>query len=131
MFVGKAKYLIGLGLHSMRRLAGSPSTTTSFEVSFSSIHKPHTCCKEIKLYCIFACLHERGEPLVFLLPGLDELQCRGLVTTEGSCCPLDLLLFLPTELESAHIHTKFPSSPHLHQLLCLKKIQEGTSQNNP
>lgn len=46
-------------------------------------------------------LHEKGEPLIFLLLTLDELQRRRHVAAESSYCALYLLLFLTTKLEEA------------------------------
>lgn len=45
-------------------------------------------------------LHEGSESLILLLPALYKLQSEGLVTAEGSYCPLDLLLLCSAELQS-------------------------------
>ena len=56
-------------------------------------------------------LHEQGEPLVFLLPALDELQRGRLVAAEGPHCSLYLLLFLTAELQQTQTFTPlFPPS---------------------
>lgn len=65
-------------------------------------------------------LHEKGEPLVFLLLTLDELQCRWQVTAESSYCILYLLLFLTTKLEDRRFIKKTKKSINKHSYFRLK-----------
>lgn len=59
----------------------------------------HACFLNGQSVCGRSDLHEKGEPLIFLLLTLDELQCRRHVTAECSDCALYLLLFLTTKLD--------------------------------
>lgn len=94
-------------LHGNDVLQLQPATQTiSLSCLRNSKKNGSRCCSHTRFLngrrvCGHSDLHEKGEPLVFLLLTLDELQCRRQVTAESSYGALYLLLFLTAKLEEA------------------------------